>query len=344
MGDGLIAKLLLLAILIVVSGFFSGSESALFSLGLARVRRLKHAAQKSLEAAHSLLTSPTKLISTLLIGNEVVNASISVVAATIAYDLFHDRLEPQQLKWAAIAFVLPFVLLFAEIVPKTIGLRSPEKWISWAAVPLHRFSTFIAPIRNVLVWIPDTVLGFTGEKERPLPSLSEEVFRSLVDAGREEGVLNAQEQKLIHNVFTLDDMRISSIMTPAGTISTLYGDVSVGEALKLLKADRFSRFPVLARDTEDVLGVLYAKDLLAIKELRRAESVQSLARPALLVSPETNALELFAQFRSKRTHFAIVASSEKPMLGVVTLDDVLEEIFGRIRDERDIEEGASSKS
>jgi putative hemolysin len=344
MDGALTTKFLLLAILIVASGFFSSSEAALFSLGLPRVRRLRKSGRKSMEAAQSLLTSPTKLISTLLIGNEIVNAAIGIVGASIVYDLFSDRLSPDHLQWAAIALVFPFVLILGDIVPKAIGIKLAERWIPHVALPLHWFSIWTAPIRNLLVWIPDRIVTLFGGRGKPSSSVSEDLFRSLVDAGREEGVLDAQEQKLIHNVFQLDDVEVSTIMTPKGAVSALFSDVTVGEAMLLLEADRFSRFPLLDRTTGRVSGVLYAKDLLATEELDRNGPVSTYGRPALEVSPSIHAMELFSKFRSRRMHFAVVTSGEAKMIGVVTLDDVLEEVFGRIRDERDLEEGQSSKS
>jgi putative hemolysin len=341
----LIAKLALFAALLAAASFFSSSESALFSLGLFRIRRLKKSAKRSLDAAQSLLTEPTKLISTLLIGNELVNTSLGVVGSVIVYELLHEQAEPKHLRWVAIALVLPFVLILGEIIPKTIGLRLAERVISVTAVPLHWFARMTAPLRDVLVWVPDRILGWAGGHHRPPHSVSEEVFRSMVDEGMEEGILDTQEQKMIHNVFRLDDVRVSAIMTPLGAVSSVWSDVTVEEVMRLFEADRFSRFPILARGGGgEVSGVLYAKDLLATEDLKRNEPVSKFARPALVVAPEINAMELFSQFRARRTHFAVVGSEKGAMIGVVTLDDVLEEVFGRIRDERDLEEGKPSKS
>jgi putative hemolysin len=334
----LIGELVLFAALIAASGFFSASESALFSLGMLRVRRLKRSSKRTLESAQTLLSQPTKLISTLLVGNEVVNTSIGVVGSVLVYELFHEQGHPAHLRWVAIALVVPFLLIFGEIIPKTIGLKLAERVISLTAVPLYWFSRVTVPARNALVWFPEKILGLAGGLPRPPQSLSEEVFRSMVDAGTEEGVLDAQEQKLIHNVFKLDDVKISTIMTPVGAVSSLWEDVSVEEAMRMLEADRFSRFPTVARGSGGVTGVLHAKDLLATEDLRKSEPVSKFARPPLLVESEINAMELFARFRAKRTHFAVVTGGDGRMIGVVTLDDVLEEVFGRIRDERDVEE------
>ncbi len=324
----------------MVSAYFAISEVSLFSLGPLRVRRLKKSAPKSYNAAKSLLREPTKLISTILIGNEIATTSIGVVGTSVIYQVFHDRMQPEILPWASVAILLPVLVIFGEIIPKTLGLKHSERVVALIAIPLHFFFKAIRPFRNMLNWVPERILSLTGNQNSSLRvKMDEGVFRSLVDAGLEEGVLNIQEQRLIHNVFNLDDVLVSKLMTPKEKVSTLGKDMNREDTLRLLEKEKYSRFPVLDKDRREVVGVLYAKDLLAlnIHHEHEKETIESYIRPALLVSQHATALDLFAQFRVRRTHFGVVVDDRThEMIGVVSLDNVLEEIFGRIKDERDI--------
>lgn len=344
-GEGSINRFILLGILIVLSAFFASSESALFSLGPFRIRRLRSYTRKSFQAAQKLLERPTRLISTLLIGNEIVNAAISIVGSSLVYSLFRHRIDnPAWLPFLAIAIVLPFVLIFCEIIPKTLGLKLTERVAAFNARPLLWFSQMVQPVRDLLVWIPEKILKLFGKSVTDKETVSEEVFRSMVDLGMQEGILDAQERRLIHNVFRLDDIQVSSIMTYQESVSHVWNNSTIGQCMRHFEAERFSRYPVLNRDNQKVTGVLYAKDLLAPEPLPEDQPIENYVRPALLVSPQATALDLFAQFRSRRTHFAVVVNLDtQEMLGVVTLEDVLEEIFGDIQDERDVEEGGKSK-
>jgi len=166
----------------------------------------------------------------------------------------------------------------------------------------------------------------------------------MVDAGREEGVLDAQEQQLIHNVFKLDDVRVRQIMTPVSKVLSLHERMKIREVLNRIGEDQYSRYPVLNRAGDRVVGVIYTKDLLTEADLDPEDPVTAFMRPPLLVEPDANGLELYARFRNRQTHFGVVVRPEDgSFIGVVTLEDVLEELFGELRDERDLEEGKPSK-
>jgi putative hemolysin len=338
-----ILELGLVVLLIGLSAFFSGSEASLFSLGLYRVRRLKTDAPRSFAAAQRLLREPTRLISTLLIGNELVNAAIGIIGSSIVYKYARGKVEAEYLPFLAVASVLPFILVFGEIIPKTLGVKNPEKLAGRFAVPLEWFSTFTTPLRDTLSWISERLLAATGGPRSTL-GVSEDVFRSMVDTGAEEGVLEPSEQRLIHNVFRLDDIRVSQVMTPAQKISVLREDMTLAEVLDRFEADRYSRFPVMNTAGTKVAGVLYVKDLIGEPSAGSKKGWTSYLRAPLVVDPATNCLELFVRFRAMRTHFGVVeaAGSTQPA-GIVTLDDVLRVVFGELKDEQDGEEAAPSK-
>ena len=338
--DSIVVKLSLFVFLLFFSAFFASSESALFSLGRFRIRRLQRAGQKKFEAARELLKQPTKLISTLLIGNELANGAIGVVGSSLVYDLLEHRVENQALlPILAIALVLPFLLIFGEIVPKTIGIKHAERVTAFNSVPLSLFSTLVKPLRNAIVWIPEKIVQSFGKKENDQPDVSEEMFRTMVDISEQEGILDEQEKELIHNVFKLDDVNVATIMTPKPSVSYLLSNSTIKDANEKIKNDGYSRYPVLDREGKKVVGLLYAKDLLSPEPHDENESIARFLRKPLLVNETLNAMTLFARFKRMRTHFSVVVHSKsKEILGVISLEDILEEIFGAIRDERDMEE------
>ncbi len=335
----------LVILLLGCSAFFSGSEASLFSLGLYRVRRLKTGAPRSFIAAQNLLREPTRLISTLLIGNELVNAAIGVLGSALVYKFAEGHVEAKYLPPLAVVCIVPFILVFGEVLPKTLGVKHPEALVSRVAVPLEWFSRFVKPLRNLLSWVSERILALTGGIDRGALRVSEDVFRSMVDTGAEEGILDPNEQRLIHNVFRLDDIRVSQVMTPKARVSFLREDMTLPQVLERFEVEKYSRYPVTDVLEEKVVGTLYVKDLVGAETWEEKKSWVSCLRQPLEVEPESNCLELFVRFRSMRTHFGIVQSDPSAgMSGVVTLDDVLRVVFGELRDEHEGEEVPPSKS
>lgn len=330
-------KLILFFVLLLFSAFFSSSESSLFSLGRFRIRRLKNIGLKQYNAAKNLIDHPTRLISTLLIGNEMVNAAIGVVGSSLVYELFEGKIDnPKWLPVIAIASVLPFLILFGEIVPKTLGLKFSERVAALNAIPLDLFSTLIRPIRGLVSVFPEVLLKLLGNKKEKGDSVSEDVFRSMVDVSTKEGVLDSHERELIHNVFLLDDVLVETIMTPKNHMSFLVDTQTVGQVLDKFLTEHYSRYPVLNVEQKWVVGVLYVKDLLSVDPSKYNEPLSSYLRKPLIVEPTDHAMKLFTDFKNHKTHFAtVVKNATQEILGVVTLENVLERIFGDIRDERD---------
>ncbi|MFH1018284.1 MAG: hemolysin family protein, partial [Pseudomonadota bacterium] len=301
-------------------------------------------APRSFAAGQRLLREPTRLISTLLIGNELVNAAVGVIGSSLVYKFAEGRVADKYLPVLAVASVLPFLLIFGEIIPKTMGVKHPEGLASRVAVPLDWFSRFVGPLRDVLSWISEQVLAFTGGTERGPLRVSEDVFRSMVDTGTEEGVLDPNERRLIHNVFRMDDIRVSQVMTPKSGVSFLREAMTLAEVVGRFESEKYSRYPVTDAQGEKITGILYVKDLIGVEAWDAKKPWTACVRPPLHVESDTNCLELFLRFRSRRTHFAIVQAPQTgDMLGVVTLDDVLRVVFGELRDQYDGEEALPSK-
>ncbi|MCB0308739.1 MAG: HlyC/CorC family transporter [Bdellovibrionales bacterium] len=330
-------KLPFFLVLILASAFFSGSEAALFSLGRYRLLKLHRTSVKKFTILQKMLESPTKLIGTLLVGNEIINTAIGVVGSSIVYEIFSGfgLARNPLLPILSVLILLPFLIILCDLIPKAIGLKVPEKVVLFNSRPLWFFHLAVRPVRNLVNWFPEQLFRLFRVPPKS-DSVSEEIFRVLVDKGYKEGVLDLQEKQLIHNVFKIDDLVVTQIMTQKNQVVYLTENMSVDESLVIIEREGYSRYPVLNEERNKVVGVLYAKDLLGLSESTKKLPMSSFLRPPLVIHTNALVVELFFQFRMKRTHFAVVANEVNQQLsGVVTLEDVLEEIFGVLKDERD---------
>ena len=323
----------LIGLCLVLSAFFSSSETALFSLSPFRVRKYKSAPVKSLRAIARLLEAPRQLIVTLLIGNELVNVSVSILVAAVALSIF----GPVG-KFYAIAVSILLLLLFGEVVPKTYAVHRPESHARLVARPLMAFRWLITPGRVVLVGLVNRIAPLAGSKAKARKArLTEEEFKTLVEVGHAEGVLDAEEKELIHSVVAFGDTRVSEVMTPRTDMTCIAEEATFEDVLALVRRSIFSRLPVYRGRLDNIVGVLYVKDLL--KVTRRGDRDSWRLRDALspvYFVPQTKLVsEVLQEFQAEKVHMAIVADEHGGVAGLVTMEDILEELFGEIADEFD---------
>ena len=323
----------LIGLCLVLSAFFSSSETALFSLSPFRVRKYKSAPVKSLRAIARLLEAPRQLIVTLLIGNELVNVSVSILVAAVALSIF----GPVG-KFYAIAVSILLLLLFGEVVPKTYAVHRPESHARLVARPLMAFRWLITPGRVVLVGLVNRIAPLAGSKAKAREArLTEEEFKTLVEVGHAEGVLDAEEKELIHSVVAFGDTRVSEVMTPRTDMTCIAEEATFEDVLALVRRSIFSRLPVYRGRLDNIVGVLYVKDLL--KVTRRGDRDSWRLRDALspvYFVPQTKLVsEVLQEFQAEKVHMAIVADEHGGVAGLVTMEDILEELFGEIADEFD---------
>lgn len=319
----------LLGILLVLSAFFSGSESALFSLDRYELEKLEESGRAG-EAATRLLDEPRKLLATILLGNEVVNICVSVVGVRLLLELGERGLDVPW--WANIVVVTPLLLLFGEIAPKAIAVRLGSTWARVVALPLRAFGVFVTPVRAVLHGLANTLLrAFGAEQNDPLPAaLQEAQFRALVKLGESQGVLESDEAELIHAVFDLGDTAVSKLMTPRGDVISIALDSSIDQILETVRQFRYSRLPVYGDGPDDLRGTLLTKDLLRLRwsgEELNARRLSGVLKPPYFVPPGKKAAELLREFQRERGHLAVVIDEYGDMQGIVTLQDILDELF-----------------
>ncbi len=321
---------------VLMSAFCSGTEVALFSLRRVDREQLDKSSLATDKRILRLLDRPRRLIATVLIGSQAFN---SVLAVTVLAVVITQR--PCESIWAcggiALGITLPLVVLISEVTSKTLAAKAPLGWARAASLPLQLFYWLVTPARLIVHYASEILLRPLGEsaRTRPKRDLSEEEFRSMVDAGSAQGQVDARERRLIHRVFEFNDKNVGQVMTPRERVFAVSYDLSAQRLVKEVAARGFSRVPVYQKSLDNVRGVINAKDLV------RSAAGQPLGRPLnellhepLFVPRTTPVKRLFLTFKEKKVHMAIVVSEYGKVLGIVTMDDLLAQIFGALRDER----------
>lgn len=335
MDDSFSWRVILILFLVCLSGFFSGTEAAMFSLSRLQRERLKRKDREGARLIETLLHSPRNLIITILVGNDLINITSSVIATFLFVDLFQESG-----KWIALAVMTPLTLIFAEVVPKTLAVARNEQFAVLASRPLYNFQRAVSPLRWAFDRAGAGILRLLRiDKRAPIPGLMEDEFLTMVDESHKSGALHRDERELIHNVFEFSDTRVHAVMTPLSEIFELPVDLPVHEVIRKIKENPHSRIPVYRGQPENIVGVLYAKDLLRI-DLRRSQSriLPQIARKPFFVFESRLIGDLFQLLKQKRIHLAICMNSQGTVTGLVTMEDLLEELFGEIYDEHDREE------
>ncbi|GAB4520107.1 MAG: hemolysin family protein [Haliangiales bacterium] len=332
--------ILILFGLVTASGFFSGTEVAMFSLRRVDREQMARSTRRTDTLVARLLARPRRLIATLLLGNELVNVSVSAVIAGMAPLLYPGR-DEVTLALLATFTALPILLLLGEITPKTIAIKTAASWSRNASRPLWLFGLVVTPLRMLVLAAADLLLWPFGGSTRQgmLRDLSEEEFRRLVDAGNAEGEVDAREQRFIHSVFEFGDKTVAEVMEPRDRIFALSARLSFPQLMREVVARGFSRVPIYDRGLHQIRGILHAKDLL-IESIRPASERRPLGgflHEPLYVPPSLKLETLFRDFKQRKSHMALVVDEHGRLVGLITMEDLLEELFGEIRDEREFQ-------
>ncbi len=273
------------------------------------------------------------MLVTILVGNESVNVAISVVAAAI-FIHFLGR----EGRWVAVAVVTPSLLIFGETMPKTFAIIHPIRFASCVSLPLTVFSRIARPV----IWVLERISGWfvnlfgRGDSKRG-DALMEDEFKTLVDVGHKDGVLEESQRDLIDRVFELGETRVSDVMTPRVDMFCLPISMNIKSMEKKIIGARYSRIPIYGDDNDDIIGILYAKDLLSLTARKEtAAGVETLLRKPYFVPLEKRADSLLGDFQARKIHMAIVVDEYGGVAGIVTMEDILESLFGDIYDEYDI--------
>jgi CBS domain containing-hemolysin-like protein len=332
----LIPYLLILGVLVGASAFFSGSEVALFSLRRVDLQQMSESAGKSDRVVMRLLARPRRLIAIILIGNESVNVAVSAVVASMMPLIFPGRSDFALAMYATFA-ALPLLLFFGEITPKTVAIKTSVGWSRRSARVLWAWGLLVTPVRVVVRGLADLIARpFGGANRSQERELSEAEFKALVDAGSAEGQLDPRERRLIHRVFEFGDKTADQIMQPRKKIFALSYDLPMPRLIREVANGGYSRVPIYQKSQDRVRGILYAKDLVVEGTgLSQPRRLQELLHEPLFVPRRIPLERLFRIFKQRKIHMALVVNEYGRLVGLVTMEDLLEELFGEIHDERE---------
>lgn len=328
-------QFLLLIILLILSGFFSSSETALFSISRTKARHLAKTSGKANLLIKEMKDDPHRLLSTILIGNNVVNVAASALATRMAIDLFKGYAVGTASSYAigTVTGVMTFlILVFGEVIPKSMATRNSVLIARMVIYPIYWCSILFWPVVIFLDFIPK----LTG-KIKQTPAVTEEELKTFVEVVEEEGEIKEEEKELIHNVFEFDDTNASEILTPRADMFVIEADEPLD--LKIIAASGYTRIPVIEESIDNVVGILNVKDLLARHAAGEiTPDVRQLMRPPYFVPEHKKLDSLLRQFKKRKSHMAIVVDEHGGVSGLITLEDAIEELVGEIRDETDKEE------
>ena len=333
-------QLIILIISLILCAMASAAETALTSVSRIKLKNLVEEGDKKALEIENLIAKPNVFLSTILVVN-----SVAVIVASSMTTVLALRFFPNFGELIGTILISLVVLIFCEITPKTTAVQNPVRWARILVNPVKLAAWLLHPLIVTLSAITNSLIRLTGGQIKHRgPFVTEEELRLLVNVGEEEGVLEEEETDMIHSIFEFADTTVREVMVPRIDMITLESDASVDEAVDLALQGGFSRIPVYEETIDNIIGVLFTKDML--KQLREGHNslpIRELVRPAYFV-PESKKLDdLLREIRQKRTHMAIVVDEYGSVAGLVTIEDLVEEIVGDIQDEYDREENLYEK-
>ena len=319
---------------VAFSAFFAGAETALVSLGRIDLQRLREKGDRRALIIRDLKANRTRLLATILIGQNLFLSSASALATVLATAALGDSYGVP----IAILFSTLTLFVFAEMTPKAIGAASPVAIARAVAIPLAWMMKLLAPIATLCVQVTTRALRFLHIAEKT-PALTEEEMKSVINLGAAEGVIHGEERKLLHKVLEFGDKTARDIMTPRTKVVAVPETAQYADLRLVLKEHKLSRLPIYRGTLDNIVGILHVKDLFALtdKEEKSFRLDQYIDQP-FLVPEFKRAEDVFREMRRRRSHIAIVVDEFGGTAGIVTIEDAIEEIFGPIQDEFDEEE------
>lgn len=324
-------RIILLIFLLGGSGFFSASETALTSLNRVRVRNMVEDNVKGAKTLENLINNPSRLLGTILVGNNVVNIGASSLATSIAIDLFGNTGVG-----IATGVMTLLVLVFGEITPKSLAAENSEKIALKVSGPISNLGKILSPIVRILLFITDGISKLLGAKSNEnTPFIRKSELRTMLNVSHEEGIIKAGEKNMIVNVFDFRDIKVAKIMTPRTDMEVLDIDSTFDEVVEFNKDYKYSRVPVYEEHHDNVVGVFSIKDLVSYNTNKDSFDMRNYLRKPVYLFESQNASSAFDEMRKKQVSIAIVIDEYGGVSGLVTIEDIIEVIVGDIKDEYD---------
>lgn len=319
---------LLIVVLVALSAFFSSTETAYSSVNMIRMRHYADGGDKRARTALGIAENFDRALSAILIGNNIVN----IASASIGTVIFTELMGPAGVG-VSTAVMTVVVLIFGEILPKTLAKDSAEKTALRAAGPLRLLMTIFSPLVTVFVWLTKAVRRKDSGRQ---PSVTEEELKYIIEEIEDEGVLQKQESELLQSALEFDDITVSEICTPRVDMAAVDINDSVAEIKQVFLTEKYTRIPVYDKSIDTILGVIHEREFLrAFIEQGERLQVRGLIQDVLFIPPKKRISTLLKELQRSRSHMAIITDQYGGTFGLITMEDILEELVGEIWDEED---------
>ncbi|MDD5155224.1 MAG: hemolysin family protein [Candidatus Omnitrophica bacterium] len=322
--------LIFLFLLVVLSFLLSAAETSIIGLSKIRLRHMVSQGVKHSQTIQRLVLKLDKVIVAILIGNNFVNIAISAIVTALFVQIFGYH-------WGVVlsTFSLTlFVLIFCEITPKILATKRTEKVALFSAPFMEGLISFLTPFIFILMRVSNIILKLfkVGPTKRSL-LITEEELRMMIDIGQEEGILSSEEKKMLHRIFEFADTKVSEVMIAADKMVCVNANASSDELLDIFVEKGHARLPVYRDSPDNVIGIIYARDLLYILRDKGLFVLHDLVNEACYIPADMPVSEILRKFQAEKIQIAIVTDKRKRALGLVTLEDLLEEIVGEIEED-----------
>ena len=350
----MVSQIFVLVILIALNAFFAATEIAFISLNDVKIELKAKEGNKKAKKIQKMLKDPSKFLATIQIGITLAG----FLSSAFASDTFADVLAPKLYglmpmitlpRWRDISIIIItiilsyFTLVFGELVPKRIAMKYSEKLAFLSVGVIRAISIFTLPFVKLLTFSTNVIsrlFGVTGDEEE---NVSEEEIKMMVDVGEEKGTIETGEKEMINNIFEFNDRVVSEIMIPRTQVYALDMELTINEAIDMLNEDtRYSRIPIYDENIDNIRGIVYVKDML-LTQKNRSTKLKNIAREAIYVLESIYIDDVFKELKKNKKQIAVVVDEYGGTAGIVTMEDILEEIVGEIYDEYDIEESKYKK-
>ena len=337
---GILIQTIALVILLIGSGFFSASETSLMSLSKIRIRHMQEEGVKGAKLVASLIEDSNKLLSTILVGNNVVNIAATSISTSLFMTLLGSNGVP-----VATAVMTVLVLLFGEITPKTIAANNSEKVAIFVSRPIKVIIFILKPVVWVFNLVTGVIFKILGVKDKSnQPYITEEELKTMVNVGHEEGVLEIEEREIINNVFQFGDMQAKEAMVQRLDMIAINSEDKYEEIIEIFKSEKFSRMPVYNESIDDIIGILNIKDIIFLSDEEIQQfNIKDYIREPFFTYEFKKITQLLEEMKIEKSQMAIVVDEYGGTAGLITIEDLVEVIVGDIEDEYDEEEELISR-
>lgn len=328
-----IIEAVLLIVLLVFAAVTAASEIAIIAANRFKLRRMASEGSKAARLVLSILEAPERFLGTILVANNVLETLIAAIVTAIVISFIGQK--GKSVLFATL--IAAFLIIVFEVAAKTLAARHSERMAVYLARPVKVFIFILSPVVKILAVITNFIVGLVGSRGNVKTALvTEEEIRTMIEIGQEEGAIHKEKYRLLSRVFDFSDAIVKDVMTPKGSMVAIDIFMKLDDILEKVLESGYSRIPVYRDTPENIVGVVNMKDLLNLSFNRGLFVLQDILYPAIFVASSKKVADLLKEFQKGHTHIAIVIDAQNKIEGIVTLEDLLEEIVGEIEDEHDV--------